>query len=62
MAAEILANTYGIKFNPDASLDEKRELWRIDNRIVKTRSVIQTGTVDIEKHWTTTVAAAVLVL
>ena len=62
LAAEMLATTYGIEFNPDASWDEKRELWSIDNRIVKTHSVVQTGTVDLEGHWTTTVAAAVLVL
>ena len=62
LAAEMLATTYGIKFDPDASWDEKRELWSIDNRIVKTRSVVQTGLVDVEGRWTTTVAAAVLVL
>ena len=26
------------KADPDASWDEKRELWSIDNRIVKTKS------------------------
>ena len=62
LAAEMLATTYGLKFDPDASWDEKRELWSIDNRIVKTRSVIQTGVVNVEGHWTTTVAAAVLIL
>ena len=62
LAAEMLATTYGIKFDPDASWDEKRELWSIDNRIVRTRSVVQTGSVGSEGLWTTTVAAAVLIL
>ena len=62
LAAEMLATTYGLEFNPDASWDEKREIWRIDNRIVKTKSVVKTGTVSTDGHWTTTVAAAVLVL
>ena len=62
LAAEMLATTYGIKFDPDASWDEKRELWSIDNRIVKTRSEVQTGVVSDEGHWTTTIAAAVLIL
>ena len=62
LAAEMLATTYGIKFDPDASWDEKRELWSIDNRIVKTRSEVQTGVVNDEGHWTTTIAAAVLIL
>ena len=61
LAAEMLATTYGLKFDPDASWDEKRELWKIDDRIVNTRSVIQTASVK-EGLWTTTVAAAVLIL
>ena len=62
LAAEMLATTYGIKFDPDASWDEKRELWSIDNRIVKTRSEVQTSIVSDEGLWTTTIAAAVLIL
>ena len=62
LAAEMLATTYGLKFDPDASWDEKRELWKIDDRIVNTRSVIQTATVSPDGLWTTTVAAAVLIL
>ena len=61
LAAEMLATTYGLEFDPDASWDEKRELWSIDNRIVKTKSIVQTGHVK-DNHWTTTVAAAVLIL
>ena len=62
LAAEMLATTYGIKFDPDASWDEKREVWSIDNRIVKTRSEVQTSIVSDEGLWTTTIAAAVLIL
>jgi len=62
LAAEMLATTYGVNFDPDASWDEKRELWKIDNRIVKTESIIQTAKVDKEGYWCTTVSAAVLIL
>ena len=62
LAAEMLATTYGIEFDPDASWDEKREIWSIDNRIVRTRSVNQVATVGENGFWTTTIAAAVLVL
>ena len=62
LAAEMLATTYGVKFDPDASWDEKRELWSIDNRIVKTKSEVQTSVVSDEGLWTTTIAAAVLIL
>ena len=51
LAAEMLATTYGVNFDPDASWDEKRELWKIDNRIVKTESIIQTAKVDMEGYW-----------
>ncbi len=62
LAAEMLATTEGIVFDPDASWDEKRELWTIDNRIVKTQSIVQTGVVDSEGYWNTTIAAAILIL
>ena len=62
LAAEMLATTYGVKFDPDASWDEKRKLWSIDNRIVKTKSEVQTSIVSDESLWTTTIAAAVLIL
>ena len=62
LAAEMLATTYGVNFDPDASWDEKRELWKIDNRIVKTKSIIEIAKVNAEGYWCTTVSAAVLIL
>ena len=58
----MLATTYGVNFDPDASWDEKRELWEIDNRIVKTKSLIETAKVNAEGYWCTTVSAAVLII
>ena len=62
LAAEMLATTYGIKFDPHASWDEKREIWSIDNRIVKTQSVVQIAKTSDEKLWTTVISAAVLII
>jgi len=62
LAAEMLARVQGVEFDPDASWDEKRELWRIDGRIVRTRNVTRTARGDKQGRWTTVVAAAVLVL
>ena len=62
LAAEMLATTYGVNFDPDASWDEKREQWEIDNRIVKTESIIQTAKLERKGFWCTTVSAAVLIL
>ena len=62
LAAEMLATTYGVNFDPDASWDEKRELWKIDDRIVKTKSIIETEKLDVKGYWLTTISAAVLIL
>ena len=62
LAAEMLATTYGLEFDPDASWDEKRELWNIDNRIVETKSIVETSKTDSSDKWTTVVCAAVLIV
>lgn len=62
LAAEMLAQVQGLEFDPDASWDEKRELWRIDGRIVRTRNVTQTARGDKQSRWTTVVAAAAFIL
>jgi arginine decarboxylase len=62
LAAEMLATTYGLEFDPDASWDEKRELWNIDDRIVETKSIVETLQTDSSEKWTTVVCAAVLII
>ena len=62
LAAEMLATTYGLEFDPDASWDEKRELWNIDDRIVKTKSIVEISETDSSGKWTTVVCAAVLII
>ncbi|NOZ76774.1 MAG: arginine decarboxylase, pyruvoyl-dependent [Euryarchaeota archaeon] len=61
LAASMLATTLGIDFDPDKSYDERREVWKISNRIVKTRNVTQSARVEKDGRWTTVVAAAVFV-
>ncbi len=61
LAAEMLATTLGLDFDPDKSWDEKREVWRLSNRIVHTQNVTQTATGSKERLWTTVIAAAVFV-
>jgi len=62
LAAEMLATTYGLEFDPDASWDEKRELWNIDDRIVETKSIVEISQTDSSEKWTTVVCAAVLII
>lgn len=61
LAAEMLATTLDIEFNPDEDWDKKREIWRISGKIVSTRSITAAAACPKNGIWTTTVAAAVLV-
>ena len=61
LAAEMLATTLGLDFDPDKSWDEKREVYRLSNKIVRTQNVTQTAVVSNKGLWTTVIAAAVIV-
>jgi arginine decarboxylase len=60
LAAEMLATVLGVEFNPDSSWDEKREIWKIADVIADTREVTQSAIGHKNGHWTTVVAAAIL--
>jgi arginine decarboxylase len=60
LAAEMLATTLGVDFDPNQSWDETREIWRISGQIVNTRSITQSAIGDKDGLWTTVIAAAVL--
>jgi len=62
LAAEMLASTYGIEFNADAAYDQKKEVFRMDGRIIKTRAITQTALGEKTGLWTSVLAAAVFVL
>jgi arginine decarboxylase len=60
LAATMLASTLGIPFNPDQSYDEKKQIWKISGKIVKTTHITQSAEGDKNGVWTTVIAAAVL--
>ncbi len=62
LAAAMLASTLGVEFDEDQSWDEKRQLWKISNKIVTTRNISQSTVVKPGGKWTTVIAAAVLLL
>ena len=62
LAAEMLATTLDVEFDPDKSWDEKKEIYRISNKIVRTSNITQSAVGDKRGLWTTTIAAAVLIL
>ena len=57
----MLSTILGVDFDPDASWDEKRELWKISKKIVRTTETTQTAVGGKTGDWTTVVAAAVLI-
>jgi arginine decarboxylase len=61
LAAEMLATVLGVEFDPDASWDEKREIWRIADVITETKEVTASAVGHKAGHWTTVVAAAILI-
>ena len=61
LAASMLATILGVRFNPDASWDEKREIWKISGKIVRTHNITQSAIGKKNGMWTTVVAAAVFI-
>lgn len=61
LAAEMLATTLNVEFDSDKSWDEKKEIYRISNKIVRTTNVTQTAVGDKRGLWTTVIASAILI-
>jgi len=61
LAAEMLATTLDLEFDPDKSWDEKKEIYRISNKIVRTTNITQSGMGDKHGKWITVIAAAILI-
>ena len=60
LAAAMLASTLGIELDEDKSWDEKEEIFRISDKIVKTTNCTQSAIVE-KGGYTTVVAAGVFV-
>jgi arginine decarboxylase len=61
LAAEMLATTLDVEFDPDKSWDEKKEIYRISNKIVRTMNMTQSAIGDKRGLWTTVIAAAIMI-
>jgi arginine decarboxylase len=62
LAAEMLATTLGINFDPDANYDEKKEVFLMDGKIVETKNITASATVKEENEWASVLAAAVFIV
>jgi arginine decarboxylase len=61
LAAEMLATTLDVEFDPDRSWDEKKQIYRLSNKIVRTLNITQSAVGDKRGKWTTVIAAAILI-
>src|SRR5665213_2617081 len=61
LAAMMLATILGVDLDPNASYDERKDIWRVSDKIVTTRNVTQSAIGEREGLWTSVVAAAVFV-
>ena len=62
LAAEMLATTLGIPFDPNLNYDEKREVFKMGGKIVETKNITSSATVRDEDEWGAVVAAAIFIL
>ncbi len=62
LAAEMLATTLGIDFDVDQSWDEKKQVFRMSGKIVRTDNITQTAVGPKDGRWVSTVAAAVMIM
>lgn len=62
MAATMLATTLGIEFDAETAYDERKEIYKMSGKIVRTRATVQTAEGDKNGLWTTVISAAVLLL
>jgi len=62
LAASMLATTLGVDFDPDTSYDERKEVWKISGKIVRTTNMTQSALGNKKGLWTTVLSAAVFLL
>lgn len=61
LAASMLCTILGVDYDHDATYDEKKQIWKISNRIYRTTNVTQTAQGQKNGWWTTVIAATVFV-
>ena len=61
LAAQMLATTLGVPFDEDSGWDERQEVWKVSDKIVRTSHITQSA-IGQRNVWTTVLAAAVLLI
>jgi arginine decarboxylase len=60
LAAQMLATTLGIEFNPDTAWNEREQVFKMSGKIVRTFNITQSAEGDKNGLWTTVIACGVL--
>lgn len=60
IAAQMLATTLGVEFDPETAWDEREQLYKASGQIYKTFNITQSAEGDKNGLWTTVIAAAVM--
>ena len=60
IAAQMLATTLGVEFDPATAWDEREQLYKASGQIYKTFNVTQSAEGDKSGIWTTVIAGAVM--
>lgn len=62
LAATMLATTLGIEFDSDQAWDSRKQVYKASQYIFKSNNICQSAEGDKHGKWTTTIAAAVMLL
>jgi arginine decarboxylase len=62
IAAQMLATTLGVEFDPETAWDEREQLYKASGQIYKTFNITQSAEGDKNGLWTTVIAAAVMLI
>ncbi|MBI4051323.1 MAG: arginine decarboxylase, pyruvoyl-dependent [Elusimicrobia bacterium] len=60
LAALMLATIQGIEFDSETTWDQKKEIWKLSGKIVRTTAISQSA-IGVAGEWTTVIAAAVFI-
>lgn len=60
LAAQMLVTTLGVEFDAEADWNDREQVFKMSEKIVKTFNITQTAEGDRKGLWTTVIAAAIL--
>ena len=61
LAATMLATTLGLAFDPESAYDERKEIYRMSGKIIRSQNITQSARCCKHGRWTTCIACAVFV-